>query len=223
MVKEQAFDKIIVLPLFPHYASSTSGTAIQKVLSIINKWEIIPELKIIHQFYNNEEFIDAFATNIMKYGIENYDHILFSYHGLPYRHIHKVHPLHTCQRCACETQMTNFGTSCYKATCYETTRLLADKLQISEDKYSVAFQSRLSKNWLNPFTDELILQKSKMGMKKLLIVAPSFVADCLETNIELGLEYKELFFEYGGEQFDMVESLNDSDKWVDAIFSIIQS
>lgn len=220
-IQDKKYDKLVVLPLFPQYATSTTGTAVARVLGELKKWDVVPELKIINQFYKNEAFLSAFVANISRYNIDEYDHVLFTYHGLPYSHIHKIHPEKECENCGCEKEMTQYGTFCYKAACYETTRLLAQKLQLSHDKYTVGFQSRLSKNWLHPFTDELILRKTKEGVKKILVVAPSFVADCLETTIELAVEYKELFLEYGGEDFQLVESLNDSDEWITALTKII--
>ena len=116
--------------------------------------------------------------------------------------------------------MIDDGKYCYKASCYETTRLLVKHLNLNDNKYSTSFQSRLSKNWLSPFTDKTILDLASKGCKKLLIVAPAFVADCLETSIEIGEEYKDLFLNAGGETFELVESLNSSDKWLDAISQI---
>ncbi len=117
--------------------------------------------------------------------------------------------------------MPGHGKYCYKATCYETTRLLVSKLNLTRENYSVAFQSRLSKRWMEPFTDRLLVSKAKEGTKKILVAAPSFVADCLETTIELGIEYKELFTSSGGEQLDYVESLNDMPEWIGALKEMV--
>jgi len=216
-VKDGGFNKVVVVPLFPQYASSSTQTAIEEVERQAKKIALQVEVEFVQQFYNNEKFIAAFADNIKQAEFEKYDHIIFSYHGLPYSHINKIHPETSCENCLCEKKMTDFGTHCYKATCYETTRLLVNSLHIAPDKYSVGFQSRLSKNWLHPFTDELIQEKAKLGVKKILVVAPAFVADCLETTIEIGVEYKELFIESGGEKLKLVESLNDKDAWVNTL------
>ena len=215
-------DELILFPLFPQYASSTTGSIVEKMLSRVRKWEAIPGIRIIEQYYNHPGFINAFANRISQYNPEKYDHVVFSYHGLPLRHIRKIHPGNSGIDCSCEKEMPASGSMCYKATCYETTRLLANKLNIPEDKYSVGFQSRLSKDWLYPFTDKLIEDLAKKGARRVLITAPSFVADCLETNVELGDEYRELFQEHGGEELTLVESLNDSDEWVDVITKIIR-
>jgi protoporphyrin/coproporphyrin ferrochelatase len=222
-IKKRNIDRLIVLPMFPQYASSTNGTAIQAVLDEISKWNTIPEVHAINQFYDHPAFLDAFANQIKSYEPENYDHIIFTYHGLPNRHLDKNHPEESIKTCNCETRFPEFGKFCYKATCYQTTRELVKRLGIPHDKYSVSFQSRLSKNWMTPFTDKNLIKRAKEGHKKVLVAAPAFVADCLETTVEIGYEYKELFIENGGEVLQMVDSLNDSPRWIDAIEEIIQA
>jgi ferrochelatase len=222
-IKNSGFEKLIVVPMFPHYASSSSGTAIEAVMKQISKWAVMPELKFTGQFYSHPQFIEAFAEKIRAYHPENYDHIIFSYHGLPLSHIASVHPGMDCESCTCDKIFPDHGTFCYKATCYETTRLLAAKLGLSSEKYSQGFQSRLSNKWLKPFTDKLLVQKAEEGVKRILIVAPAFVADCLETTVELGIDYKNLFKQAGGNDLNFVESLNDSPLWLDALKNIIEN
>lgn len=217
----KGFEEIVFFPLFPQYASSTTGSISEKVFKEMKRWEAIPTIKLINQFYNHPEFIQAFSNRIANSKPEKYDHIIFSYHGLPIRHINKIHPQTDHKGCSCENEMPEHGNLCYKATCYETTRLLINKLNISEDKISIGFQSRLSKNWVAPFTDELIINLAKRGTKKVLVVAPSFVADCLETIVEIDREYRDLFIENGGEELKLVESLNDKDIWVDAMAKML--
>ena len=137
------------------------------------------------------------------------------------RQVQKTHPSISCATCTCEKSLPEHGTFCYKATCYETTRLIAGALQLPSSKYTVSFQSRLSNNWLTPFTDKTLADLARSGVKKLLITAPSFVTDCLETIVELGIDYKKQFTENGGQELQMVESLNDSPVWVDALKNII--
>ncbi|HEY6435917.1 MAG TPA: ferrochelatase, partial [Ignavibacteriaceae bacterium] len=110
---------------------------------------------------------------------------------------------------------------CYKATCYATTRLIAEKLNLSPEKYTVCFQSRLDKKWLEPFSDKIIIEQAKKGAKKLLVFSPAFVADCLETLIEIGKEYQQLFEEHGGEKIQLVESLNDHPMWIEALKELV--
>ncbi len=217
------FEELIVIPLFPQYAMSTTETAIQAVYKEVKKFNVFPKIRIIEQFYNHVEFINAWAARAQEYDLSNFDHILFSYHGLPLSHIKKAHPKIDSLKCSCDIEMPEHGKLCYKASCYETTRLLVEKLSLQKDKYSVSFQSRLTKNWLSPFTDETIKNMAGKGMKNILIIAPSFVADCLETKVEIGLEYAELFLKEGGKKLELVESLNDSDAWVAALDSIIRA
>ncbi len=223
-LKQKPFEEILFFPLFPQYASSTTGSIAELVFKTIKSWETLPTIRLINQFYHHPAFIHAFAERIKQYHPRQYDHILFSYHGLPNRHINKVHAEMNISDCACEKGLpTEETTLCYKAACYTTTHLLAEALQLDKEKYSMAFQSRLSKNWLSPFTDEEVVALARKGMKKILVVSPAFVADCLETIIELEYEYKELFLEHGGETFTLVHSLNDSDMWVEAIAEIIHT
>lgn len=220
-IKNGNYDRLIILPLFPQYASSTNGTAIQEVMDQIRRWNTIPEIHAINQFYDHPAFLDAFAERIRSYHPENFDHLIFSYHGLPNRHLGKNHPAESIKTCNCENRLPEFGKFCYKATCYQTTRELVKRLGLEKNHYSVSFQSRLSNNWMTPFTDQNLVSRAKLGNKKVLVAAPAFVADCLETTVEIGWEYKELFFENGGEQLQMVESLNDSPQWIDAIEAIL--
>ena len=214
------FEELIIVPLFPQYAESTTETAIRAVHQEAKSYVSFPEIKEIKQFYNHPKFLNAWFSRAQDYDFKKYDHIVFSFHGLPLSHIQKAHPEVSIQTCICEKEMPAHGKLCYKAACYATNRLLVKKFGLQEGQYSVAFQSRLSKNWLSPFTDELVVNLAKQGNKNVLIFAPAFVADCLETKVELGIEYAELFQDAGGETLHLVESLNDSEAWVDALNSI---
>jgi len=221
-MEKKDYGKIIILPLFPQYASASTGSAVDKAMKLISKWWIIPELKIISQFYDNEKYLDTIVEQSKKYNLDEYDHILFSYHGLPVRQVDKVYSDGTlCEEHNCESEINETNGYCYKATCYATTRLLAKKLKISQDKYTVCFQSRLDKKWLEPFSDKVIIEQAKRGSKKLLVFSPAFVADCLETTIEIGKEYQQLFEEKGGDKIQLVESLNDHPMWIDALKDLV--
>jgi ferrochelatase len=219
----QNYKKIIIIPLFPHYASASSGSAMERALKIISKWWVIPEISMLSQFWDHPKFIDAFVARGKQYNIDDYDHVLFSYHGLPERHVNKVYDDGIpCKDHDCETEINEENKFCYKATCYATTRLLAERLNIPEEKYTVAFQSRLDKKWLEPFSDEIVEERAKKGDKKLLAFSPAFVADCLETTVEIGVEYQEIFEEHGGEKVQLVESLNDHPLWVDCLEDMVR-
>jgi protoporphyrin/coproporphyrin ferrochelatase len=219
-IRQGGYGSLVVLPMFPHYASSTSGTAIQAVLDRVKTWNAIPNIRVISQFFDHPAFIDAFAHKIESFGSEAYDHVVFSYHGLPNRHLDSVHPGVESAQCTCERVFPEHGRMCYKATCYQTTRLLVEKLGLKEGRFTTSFQSRLSKNWMTPFTDETLEKLALAGAKRVLIVAPSFVADCLETTVELGYEYKKLFIGRGGEELTLVPSLNSDDAWVQGLVQI---
>ncbi len=220
-IKKGNYDSVVIFPMFPQYASSTNGTAIQAVIDQIRQWNTIPEIHAVNQFYDHPAFLDAFAERIQSYQPENFDHVVFSYHGLPNQHLEKNHPEESITTCNCETALPEFGKFCYKATCYQTTRELASRLGLNVGQYSVSFQSRLSNNWMTPFTDKNLLTQAKQGSKNVLVVAPAFVADCLETTVEIGWEYKEMFIANGGENLQMVESLNDSPRWIAAMEEIL--
>lgn len=221
VMRKANYEKIIVLPMFPHYASASTGSALEEVMRVINTWWVIPELKIISQYYNHPDFIDASVSRGQQYDINAYDHVLFSYHGLPERHVNKVYNEGLCTDHDCENEITEENKYCYKATCYATTRLLAERLNIPKEKYTVCFQSRLDKEWLKPFSDKVVEECAKKGMKKILVFSPAFTADCLETIIEIGDEYQEIFKEHGGEKVQLVESLNDHPTWVKCLKELV--
>ncbi len=193
-MRMQSYKKIIIFPLFPHYASSSSGSAIDRAMELIRKWWVIPEIKIISQFFENEGYINTIFERAKKYNISDYDHVLFSYHGLPERQVDKVYvDGKPCNDHNCEDEINDDNFYCYKAECYATTRLIASKLNIPKENYTVCFQSRLDKKWLTPFSDVVVKEQAKKGAKKLLVFSPAFVADCLETVVEIGSEYQQLF------------------------------
>jgi len=218
------YDQIIILPLFPQYASASSGSAIEKAMNIIRKWWVIPEIKIINQFWDNEGYINSVVDRAKQFDLNDYDHILFSYHGLPERQVDKVYEgTDLCGEQPCETEVNEKNKFCYKATSYATTRLIAEKLGIPENRYTVCFQSRLDKKWLTPFSDKIVEEQAKKGAKKLLVFSPAFVADCLETIIEIGTEYQEIFEEHGGEKVQLVPSSNDHPEFVKGLVNLIRN
>jgi len=223
-MKKEGYHKIIVFPLFPQYASSSTGSALQRFMEIVSQWWVIPELKIISQYYDNEDFINCIVNRAGKYDFNQYDHIIFSYHGLPERQVDKVYnDGYLCKDHHCEDELTDANYYCYKAACYQTTKAVVEKLNIPEEKYTLSFQSRLDNKWLMPFSDKVIEELAKKGAKNLLILSPAFTADCLETVYEIGTEYQEIFHKHGGEKIQLVESLNSGDDWVETIKKIALS
>lgn len=222
-LKNVGLEKIIVIPLYPQYASASTGSSIEEFMNAIKEWEIIPSLDIISHFPDNERMVRLFATLGQKYMVETaFDHFLFSYHGLPERQILKGSCNDYCQLDKCCQSFNAYNRYCYRAQCFQTSRLLAKELGLRDDQYTVSFQSRLGKTpWIKPYTDDVIPQLVKQGKTKVLAFSPSFVADCLETTIEIGVEYKELFEHNGGEHWQLVESLNNHPEWVECLKEMV--
>ncbi|MFT7031102.1 MAG: ferrochelatase [Marinoscillum sp.] len=223
-MKDADVSSIHVIPLFPQYASASTGSVIDKVMEITKSWQIIPDIKFTSQFLENEKFLEVISRNGQQWLEQaDYDHVIFSYHGLPERQIRKGSVGDQCQLGTCCNTFHKKNRFCYRAQCFQTTRLLAEKLGLTEDQYTVCFQSRLGRDpWIKPYTDEVLEHLAKSGKKKVLAFSPAFVSDCLETTIEVGQEYKEKFMEAGGEQWDLVESLNSDPMWVEALAEIVR-
>jgi len=223
-LKEQHVEKIVILPLYPQYASSSTGSSIEKAIELIKSWEVTPSLEIISKFYDQPSFIDSMVEVAKQYKLEEYDHFLFSYHGLPERHIQKSsahYGANTCNFGKCCDVINSNNQYCYRAASLETTRQLVKRLSIPEGKYSSAFQSRLNDKWLKPYSDKIVAEKAARGIKRMLVFSPAFVADCLETIYEIGVEYNEIFRKHGGEKIQLVQSLNDHPRWVKALKEMI--
>jgi len=220
-IKQKNFDKIIVIPLYPQYASSSSGTVMEEVMRIISQWWVIPEINIVSQFYDEPLFIQAWKEIGTAFPHEQYEHVVFSYHGLPESQLDKVYKDDVCSNNNCEHEVTDKNKFCYKAASYDTTRMLADALKIPKEKYTVSFQSRLDDKWVKPYSDEVIEDLAKKGIKKLLVYSPAFVSDCLETIIEIDHEYKEIFTHNGGESLQMVPSLNTHPTWISCLEKMV--
>ncbi len=220
-LNKQSIKKIIVLPLFPQYASATTGSVHQEVMRIVSKWQLIPQLVMIDSYPAHPEMIATFAELGKKYMNQHpFDHFIFTYHGLPQRQLKKADARCISNGC-CDTYSEK-NRLCYRAQCVETSRQLAKALGIEEKDYSISFQSRLGSDpWIQPYTDATIERLVKEGKKSILVFTPSFVADCLETTIEVGEEYKELFEEKGGKHWQMVESLNTHPRWVKTLKDIV--
>jgi protoporphyrin/coproporphyrin ferrochelatase len=217
-------EQIVVVPLFPQYASASSGSVYEKVMEVLTGWQTIPQVQLVGSFFQHPLFLEAFAQIGQKH-IEqhDYDYFLFSYHGLPERQIRKGDDTGTCLKDGCCDSLHPANRLCYRGQCFETTRLLAQKLNLPEGKYGTSFQSRLGRDpWIKPYTDNVLKQLAGEGKKNILTFSPSFIADCLETTIEIGEEYRELFEENGGEHWQLVESLNVHPLWVEALTEIVK-
>jgi ferrochelatase len=216
--------KLIVLPLYPQYASSSTGSTLEHVYKQLSRWEVIPEVQSVSSFYGNTDFIATHLDIGSKYDIDGYDHVIFSFHGLPERQIKKADCTGTCLSSAtCCDAINVHNHQCYRASCFATARSIAKGLNIPFGKYTVSFQSRLGRDpWIKPYSDKVIEEKAKAGIKKILVFSPAFVADCLETLYEIGIEYQEIFHKHGGEKIQLVESLNSHPLWIDTLKKIVQ-
>lgn len=212
-------DDITVLPLFPQYASATTGSIFQKVMELISKAQNIPKMHFINSFPDHPAMIDAIAAIAEKYDLSSYDHFLLSFHGLPERQLKKANP-HCLSRSDCCTGCTG-NKHCYRSQCYRTSKAIIEKLGLPQNKTSISFQSRLGKEpWMQPYTSDVIKQLAEQGKKRVLVFCPAFVCDCLETTFEISEEYGKEFKHYGGETLDLVEGLNDHPKWLEALKKI---
>ncbi len=209
-------ERIIVLPLYPQFASSSTASSLSKVLEVASEQAVPAPLQLIQDFYDHPAFIDAQAA-LAREMVAQADHVLFSYHGVPERQLkttdHGSHCLAAGYAC-CE-KIVAANRHCYRAQCIATTQALKAALELPEDKCSVSFQSRLGKTpWIQPLTDEVVPQLAKEGVKTLAVLTPSFTADCLETIEEIGDRAKEDFLEAGGETLLRVPCVNASQAWV---------
>lgn len=215
--------ELVVLPLFPQYASATTGSVHQKVMEEIRHWQVIPSVRLIDSYPTQPEMIATFAENAKRFDLESYDHFLFSFHGLPVRQIKNADPYGNCQKKGCCATYCPKNQHCYSAQCYATAEAIRKSLGITQEKSSVCFQSRLGKDpWLEPYATEHIHQLLKNNNKKILVFSPAFVADCLETIFEIGVEYKKEFLDMGGEKLDLVPSLNDHPLWIKGLEKLVK-
>ncbi|MES2458278.1 MAG: ferrochelatase [Bacteroidota bacterium] len=219
-MKAGLVESIKVIPMFPQYASASTGSVIQSVMEILSKWPTVPPVSFVNSFHDNELVLDTFAENARKYQPDTYDHVLFSFHGLPERQLLKCdHTGHYCLKSKdCCQSLSDTNKFCYSAQGHDTARLIAAKLNIARENYTVCFQSRLGKEpWVQPYTTDVLKKLASEGKKRLLVFSPAFVADCLETLYEITVEYHEEFRALGGEHVQLVESLNDDPKFIAAL------
>ena len=211
-------EHLTIIPLYPQYSSAATGSSIEKCLDLIKGQDILPSMTIIRDFYQHPLFIKA-QSQLIQPHLQETQHLLLSYHGLPERQLIKNNCNPVCIE-PCKP-ITRDSHACYRAQCFETSRLLAQHLKLSEDQYSVAFQSRLGKTpWIKPYLEDTLVSLIDKGVKRLLIACPSFVSDCLETLEEVGIRAKEQWIALGGEELILVPCLNDDDRWLSALLDI---
>ncbi|MCB0461696.1 MAG: ferrochelatase [Flavobacteriaceae bacterium] len=224
---DKGVNEILIFPLYPQFAMATTETIL--VLAEEIQKEHFPQIKLdsVKAFYNKPDYIEVLSNSIEKHlDGKNYDHLLFSYHGVPERHIKKrdITKSHCKIDGSCCATPSKAHEFCYRHQCLEVTRLVAEHLQLKENNYSSSFQSRLGFDpWLQPYTDRTIERLGKEGIKNMAIVTPAFVSDCLETLEEIAMEGQEIFYEVGGNQFTTIPCLNDDQEFVDLLSNWINS
>ncbi|HEX8315986.1 MAG TPA: ferrochelatase [Flavisolibacter sp.] len=224
--KNPDLEEVVAIPLYPHYAMSSYETAVEYTKEQHAKGGYNFKLTFIKPFYNDDDYIHALTESIRPF-VENgdYDQILFSYHGIPERHVLKCDPTkkHCLQSPNCCEVPSEAHAYCYRHQCWTTTNLVADKLGIPKEKRGFSFQSRLGRDpWLKPYTAVRLKELPAEGVKKLLVVCPAFVSDCLETIEEMGEEGREFFLEAGGESFELIPCLNVHPLWVGTLVKWIE-
>ncbi len=212
--------ELTVVPLYPQYAASSTASSLGQVYAVLgSRWDVLP-VRVVPPFFDQPKFLSAFAQ-VARPVLDSAraEHVLFSFHGLPERQIHKSDPGQHCLASAtCCDRLEQVNHNCYRAQCYFTARSLADRLGLTPERYTVCFQSRLGRTpWIKPYTDLLVPKLAARGIKHLAVMCPAFVADCLETLEEVGIRARESFKAAGGEELTLVPSLNADPAWVEAV------
>ena len=216
-LKAKGCSEIFVVPLYPHYAMSTVLTTEREVTRIESKLGLDLQLNFIGAFYNEGGYISSLSDVINRNRQKESDYLLFSYHGIPNRHLIKTDPtknhcLKVKNCCEIESKAKPF---CYKAQVLETSKLCAKKLELKDNEWGVSFQSRIGPGWIQPFTDKELVRLAEEGIQNLDVVCPAFVTDNLETLEEMNIRGRETFLEAGGKSFNYIPCLNNEDSWVD--------
>jgi ferrochelatase len=227
-LKRRGVDALTVVPLYPQFAESSTTSSLEKVQALLQRdWPELREVKWVPPFYADAGYLDAFAASVKEtLAKEPADHVLFSFHGLPERHVQRTDPTgaHCLKSDACCASLVAANAHCYRAQSYATARALAARLGLEERQYTVSFQSRLGRTpWIQPFTDLVIPQLAVAGVGRLAVVVPSFVADCLETLEEIGMRGRALFREAKGRELVLVPCINDRDDWSQSLVGLIRA
>ncbi|WP_175653206.1 ferrochelatase [Pseudomonas sp. Marseille-P9899] len=222
----QGVRKVTLAPLYPQFADSTVTTVIAQANEVIAEQQLPLQMTVLKPFYDQPEYIDALVASAKPYLEQDFDHLLLSFHGLPERHLKKLDPTgtHNFQDAdCCREASAQMLAVCYRGQCLRTAQAFARKMGLPDGKWSVSFQSRLGKaKWIEPYTEARLDELAKAGTKKLLVMCPAFVADCIETLEEIGDRGREQFIEAGGEELKLVPCLNDHPQWVQALVTLCE-
>jgi ferrochelatase len=225
-MRRAAVDRIVVLPLYPQYSSAATGSTVEKVLALAGQRWNTPCLQFVPAFYGHPAFLSAFAQ-VARPVIEDTkpERVLFSFHGLPERQCAKSDETgaHCFKTSGCCDAIVEANRNCYRAQCFATARGVAGLLGLAADRQMVCFQSRLGRTpWIKPYTDQVVVQLAREGVKRVVVLSPAFVADCLETVEEIGMRARAQFKAGGGEELVLVPSLNATSPWIDAVAAIAE-
>jgi ferrochelatase len=221
---ERGVDDLLLIPLFPHFAMSSFETAVERVKEVAN--QLSPKMRVVVQppFYDHPQFIAALVSSAQEYLSKGYDHLLFSFHGLPERHMRKADPTgrHCLATPTCCQGSSPAHATCYRAQCFKTVEAFVRSAGVPAEKYSVSFQSRLGRDpWLKPYTDYELPRLAADGKKNMLVICPAFVSDCLETIEEIGMRGRDTFLNAGGTRFAQIPCLNEHPLWLKALEGMI--
>jgi ferrochelatase len=225
--RAEGIDRVVVLPLFPQYASATTGSVLEESYRVAGRFWNTPHLRVVDPYYDHEGMIEAFREvgEPVLHDVRP-DHVLFSFHGLPERQLRKSDDSgsHCLASEACCARIVTANRNCYRAQCFATARLLAARLDLPPGGWTVTFQSRLGRDpWIRPYTDETVVSLAKTGVRRIAAFSPAFVADCLETIEEIGMQARESFLDHGGEEFRLVPSLNAHPRWIETAASLVRA
>jgi ferrochelatase len=225
-LRARGCDRLVVLPLYPQYSAASTGSSVEEVFRVVAQRWVTPSLVVIEPFYDDPAFIGAFAAVGAPVIDElKADHVLFSFHGLPERHMRKADETgaHCLASPSCCDAIVSANRHCYRAQCFASARALAARLELPTEKWSISFQSRLGRTpWIRPYTDVVLPELARRGVRRVAVFCPAFVADCLETLEEIGLRARESFVSAGGEELRLVPSLNATSVWADAVVDLVR-
>ena len=221
---EHGIDDILLIPLFPHYAMSSYESAVEKTRSVLRKKAPAVNLVVQTPSFDHQDYIQALAASARETLDRGFDHLLFSFHGLPERQLKKTDPSGSHCLAANNCCIGNHPShdTCYRAQCFKTAEAFVSTTGIPPEKFSVAFQSRLGRDpWLKPYTDLELSHLAKQGIKRMLVICPAFVSDCLETLEEIGMRAKETFIEAGGESLELIPCMNEHPLWLKTLENMV--
>ena len=221
---EHGIDDILLIPLFPHYAMSSYESAVEKTRSVLRKKAPAVNLVVQTPYFDHQDYIQALAASAREMLDRGFDHLLFSFHGLPERQLKKTDPSGSHCLAANDCCAGNHPShdTCYRAQCFKTAEAFVSTTGIPPEKFSVAFQSRLGRDpWLKPYTDLELSHLAKQGIKRMLVICPAFVSDCLETLEEIGMRAKETFIEAGGESLELIPCMNEHPLWLKTLENMV--